>query len=64
MAHILMAEQDALKTSRAVLALALALALALESEVAPAAASTLSHALENFRRSPNFSAPQRAVAKM
>ena len=58
MAHTLMAEQDPLKTSRA------ALALALESEVAPAAARTLSQALEIFRRSPNFSPPQRAAAKM
>jgi hypothetical protein len=53
-----MAEQDPPKTSRA------ALALALESEVAPAAACTLSQALEIFRRSPNFSPPQRAAAKM
>ena len=53
-----MAEQDPLKTSMA------ALALALESEVAPAAARSLSQALEIFRCSPNFLPPQRAAAKM
>jgi hypothetical protein len=58
MAHTLMAEQDPLKTSRT------ALALALQSEVAPAAARSLSQALEIFQRSPNFSPPQRAAAKM
>jgi hypothetical protein len=58
MAHTLMAEQDPLKTSMT------ALALALESEVAPAAAHTLSQALEIFWRSRKFSPPQRAAAKM
>ena len=41
-----------------------ALALALESELAPTAALQLSRALEIIRRSPNFSPPQRAAAKM
>ena len=41
-----------------------ALALALESELAPTAALQLSRALEIFRRSPKFSPPQRAAAKM
>jgi hypothetical protein len=53
-----MAEQDPLKSSMATLA------LALESEVATAAARSLSQALEIFRRSRKLSPPQRAAATM
>ena len=56
--HTLMAEQDPLKTSMATMALVLG------SEVALAAARSLAHALEIFRRSRKVLPPQRAAAKM
>ena len=52
-----MAEQDAESSL-------VALALAVESEVDLAAALELSRALEMIRRSPTFSSPQRAEAKI